>query len=249
MTHPSLLSVEHRPWPLPDHEWKWRQSWLDLAFIHYRIDAKQLSDRLPVGLKLQEFDGSAWVGVVPFRMAGVMRRPFPDMPHFSTFPEVNLRTYVECEGKPGVWFFSLDADSWPVVFGGKKFYHLPYHSAKMQQEFNDGWFLFSSRRRSGECELDVRYRPIGEVFFPVQGTFEHWATERYCLYSHSPRHGVSRVEVHHAPWPLQRADVVMQKSGVLSAVGLTPLNEEPVCHYSTGVHVVSFGNENVHHVD
>jgi uncharacterized protein YqjF (DUF2071 family) len=33
-----------------------------------------------------------------------MRRPLPDLPYFSAFPELNLRLYVECEGKPGVWF-------------------------------------------------------------------------------------------------------------------------------------------------
>lgn len=164
MKHSSLLSVAHRPWPLPNHEWKWRQSWLDLAFIHYRVEAAQIQKQLPPGLQLQEFDGSAWVGVVPFRMAGVMRRPFPDAPFFSSFSELNLRTYVECDGKPGVWFFSLDADSWPIVFGGKKFYHLPYHFAKMEQVWKDSWCHFSSRRRSKPVEFEARYRPVGDVF-------------------------------------------------------------------------------------
>lgn len=245
MKHPSLLSVAHRPWPLPKHEWKWRQSWLDLAFIHYRVEAAQIRKQLPPGLNLQEFDGSAWVGVVPFRMAGVMRRPFPDVPFFSSFPELNLRTYVECDGKPGVWFFSLDADSWPIVFGGKNLYHLPYHSAKMQQGWDDGWGLFSSCRRSSSIEFEVRYRPVGEVFTAVPGTFEHWATERYCLYSHSRHGGLARVEVHHVPWPLQRAEVVIQKCELLQAAGLIPLSDEPITHFSVGVDVVSFGGEKV----
>lgn len=245
MKHPSLLSVEHRPWPLPNGEWKWRQSWLDLAFIHYRVEAAQIQELLPLGLRVQEFDGSAWVGLVPFRMAGVMRRPFPDVPFFSSFPELNLRTYVECDGKPGVWFFSLDADSWPVVFGGKQFYHLPYHSANMQQVWKDGWCHFSSRRRSSPVEFEARYRPVGKVFTALPRTFEYWATERYCLYSHSSCHGLRRVDVHHAPWPIQRAEVDIKKSDMLKAAGLVPLSDEPIMHFSTGVDVVSFGGENV----
>lgn len=245
MKHSSLSSVEHRPWPLPNHEWKWRQSWLDLAFIHYRVEATQIQELLPPGLQLQEFDGSAWVGVVPFRMAGVMRCPFPDVPFFSSFPELNLRTYVECDGKPGVWFFSLDAASWPVVFGGKIFYHLPYHSAKMWQVWKDGWCHFSSRRRSSSAGFEARYRPVGEVFTAVPGTFEHWATERYCLYSHSRCGGVTRVEVHHVPWPIQHAEGDIKKCGLLQAAGLTPLSDEAVIHFSTGVNTVSFGCENV----
>src|SRR5690606_23097445 len=113
---PAFQSIEHRPWPLQKSKWIWSLSWLDLAVGHYRIDAKQINHRLPDGLKLQEFDGTAWVGLVPFRMAGVMRRPFPDLPPFTTFPELNLRTYVEKDGKPGVWFFSLDADCRPLVW-------------------------------------------------------------------------------------------------------------------------------------
>ena len=203
--------MSHRPWPLPASEWRWRQSWLNLAFIHYRVDAIKIRGLIPSGLRLQEFDGSAWVGLVPFRMAGVMRRSFPDVPPFSSFPELNLRTYVECEGKPGVWFFSLDADSWPVVFGGRHIYGLPYFSANIQQWFGSGWHGFSSVRRGGEAVFEAEYRAVGDVFFPLIGTFEHWATERYCLYSFCEGRGIERVEVHHAPWPLQRAEVAIRK--------------------------------------
>jgi len=101
----------------------------------------------------------------------------------STFffvPELNLRTYVECEGKPGIWFFSLDADSWPVVFGGRHLYGLPYFSARMQQTSSDDGCFFSSARRAGGARFVARYRPLGDVFFPEPGTFEHWAAERYC---------------------------------------------------------------------
>lgn len=243
--HPALQHVAHRPWPLPARAWRWRQSWLDLAFIHHRVDAAALRTRLPAGLRLQEFDGSAWIGLVPFRMAGVMRRPLPDLPAFSSFPEVNVRTYVECDGKPGVWFFSLDACSWPVVLGGRAVYGLPYFYASMRQESRDGWHAFASVRRRGSAELRARYRAVGEIFQARLGTFEHWATERYCLYSHSHRRGLERVEVHHVPWPLQRAEVEIETCDLLIAGGITPLDRNPVFHFSSGVHVVSFAKETV----
>ena len=243
VVHPSLRHVAHRPWPLPARAWRWRQSWLDLAFLHYRADADALAAMLPAGLRLQRFDGSAWVGLVPFRMAGVMRRPLPHVPLFSTFPELNLRTYVESGGKPGVWFFSLDAASWPVVFGGRRFYGVPYHWACMRQRIEEGWHHFSSIRRDGGARFEGRYRPVGEVFHPGPGTFEHWLTERYCLYSSVDGRAIERVEVHHAPWPLQRAEAEIRESDVLSAAGIVPLDREPVAHFSSGVHVVSFAKE------
>lgn len=241
--HPALRKIDHRPWPLPSHGWKWRQSWFDLAFIHYRVAPEKIRAFLPAGVCLQEFDGSAWVGLVPFRMAGVMRRPLPDLPSFSSFPELNLRTYVEVGKKAGVWFFSLDADSWPIVFGGRHIYGLPYFSASMQLGHVGGWFSFRSVRRIGSARFAARYRPIDDVFFSERGTFEHWVTERYCLYSFSERRGVSRVEVHHAPWPLQRAEVVVDECSILSSAGISLIEDDPICHFSTGVDVVSFAKE------
>jgi uncharacterized protein YqjF (DUF2071 family) len=160
--HPSLREMAHRPWPLPKAKWTWRQSWLDLAFIHYRISAASLRRMIPEQLQVQEWDGSAWVGLVPFRMAGVMKRPLPDLPGFIEFPEMNLRTYVEVDGKPGVWFFSLDAASWPVVWGGRHLYGLPYFSAKMRQKQQDGWWNYSSRRGASGALFTARYRPVGD---------------------------------------------------------------------------------------
>ncbi|MES2708171.1 MAG: DUF2071 domain-containing protein [Verrucomicrobiota bacterium] len=245
--HPSLLQTDHRPWPLPESPWKWRQSWVDLAFLHYRVRAEELQTRLPAGLRLQEFDGSAWLGVVPFRMSGVSRRPVPDIPFLHTFPELNLRTYVEHDGKPGVWFFSLDTSSWPFVFGGKYVYGLPYFHARMRHRWRDGgWCHFSSVRRGGRAPFAARYRPAGDVFHAEPGTFEHWATERYCLYSHSPKRGMERVEVHHPPWPLQKAEVILETSGIPDAAGISlPEGERPVCHFSKGVSVVSYGVERI----
>jgi uncharacterized protein YqjF (DUF2071 family) len=176
-------------------------------------------------------------------MSGVMRRPLPDVPGFSSFPELNLRTYVEVDGKPGVWFLSLDADSWIVVLGGRRIYNLPYYTAAMRHEQRDGWHCFSSVRRSGSAKFYARYRPIGEIRVSERGTFEHWATERYCLYSISKHSGLARVEVHHAPWPLQRAEVSMEECSILTSAGIAAIDAEPVCHFSTGVDVVSFDQE------
>jgi uncharacterized protein YqjF (DUF2071 family) len=238
--HPALKQTQHRPWPLPETRWKWRQSWLDLAFIHFRSNADALRTKIPPGLKIQEFGGSAWIGLVPFRMAGVMRRPFPDVPGFSSFPEMNLRTYVEAGGKPGVWFFSLDAASLPVVFGGRRIYGLPYFRARMSHSREGEGINFSSDRLSDEARFVGRYRPIGEPGYPERGTFEHWMAERYCLYATRRDGGLNRVEVHHAPWPVQRAEVSIMENSILAAAGVTADDSEPVCHFSSGVDVVSF---------
>lgn len=244
-THVSLAWVKHRPWPLPEGKWTWRQSWLDLLFLHYRVDREQLQERLPRGMQVQEFDGSAWVGLVPFRMAGVMRRPWPDMPPLDSFPELNLRTYVEVDGKPGVWFFSLDADCWPIVWGGRNLYGLPYHRADMKQDPTGGGFSFTSSRRDGDARFAVRYAATGDMLSVRDGSFEHWATERYCLYARKGCLPVTRVEVHHRPWPLYGAEVEVTENTVLAAAGISTFPGDPIGLFSPGVDVVSWPPENM----
>src|SRR5690242_2620878 len=109
-----LNQTAHRPWPLPNLHWKWRQSWNELLFVHYPIPAEQLRKFVPNSLEIEEYDGTSWIGVVPFQMNNVMRRPFPNLPGFSNFLELNVRIYVTLDGKPGVWFLSLDATN-PIV--------------------------------------------------------------------------------------------------------------------------------------
>jgi len=108
-SHDAFGQTDHRPWPLPPGRWSWRQSWRDLLFAHWPVAAAAIRPLVPAELTVQEFDGTSWIAVVPFRMAGVMRRPLPDLPWVSAFPELNVRVYVEAGGKPGVFFFSLDA--------------------------------------------------------------------------------------------------------------------------------------------
>ncbi len=240
-----LNEVAHRPWPRPARPWSWRQSWLDLAFLHYRVEARELRRRIPESLRLDEFAGTAWVSLVPFRMSGVARRPWPVLPGFGSFPELNLRTYVEAEGKPGVWFFSLDAASWPIVLGGRLLYGLPYYRARMSLSVGDGEYRIDSVRRDGRARFAARYRPRGPVFHARPGSFEHWVAERYCLYARARDGSLGRVEVHHAAWPLQQVEVEVEHDSLLPGSGLGVGGEPEVSHFSRGVDVVSYALERV----
>jgi Uncharacterized conserved protein (COG2071) len=47
------------------------------------------------------YDGLAWVGVTPFKLVGPRARKTYPLPFISNFPELNVRTYVAVDGKPG----------------------------------------------------------------------------------------------------------------------------------------------------
>src|ERR1700722_9834071 len=115
--------MTHRPWPAPDRPWAIHMQWRDLLFAHWEVDAAVLRGLIPDGLELDLFDGRAYVGAVPFRMEGVRPRQISPIPGLDAFPELNLRTYVTAAGKPGVWFFSLDADQRLAVRVARRFFH------------------------------------------------------------------------------------------------------------------------------
>ena len=119
----SLKQIEHRPYPLPRGMWRQRQRWRDLLFAHWPVPAGDMQRLLPAGLEIDTYDGTAWAGVVPFWMDEVQIRAVAErtigLPTVTTFPELNLRTYVRSRrtGLAGVYFFSLDCASWLAVLG------------------------------------------------------------------------------------------------------------------------------------
>jgi uncharacterized protein YqjF (DUF2071 family) len=210
-----------RPWPLPDEEWTSAQSWVDLAFLHWRVEADALRPLVPQELELQRYDGSAYLGIVPFVLSDLRFRGLLPVPGFSTFPELNVRTYVTLDERPGVWFFSLDAASQLMVEGAKRFYKLPYERAQMRCERIDDFVHYESAR-SGAA-FSGRYRGEGDLFHAEPGSLEAFLVERYCLYT-ADGGRLYRAEVHHAPWTIQHGEAVVD----LNTMSPVPLpDDEP----------------------
>jgi uncharacterized protein YqjF (DUF2071 family) len=247
LMHPALRRVDHRPWRLPPGRWTWRQSWYDILFAHWPVPAARLRPLVPDSLRVQEFDGTSWVGVVPFRMAGVMPRPFPDLPWVSAFPELNLRLYVERDGKPGVWFLSLDATNALAVWAARRFFHLPYYRARIDFSAGPDGFRFRSDRvgKGPAVGFAATYRPASEPFAARPGSLEAFLVERYCLYARSPDGRLFRAEVHHVPWPLQRAEGEVHAEELLKPHGLPAGPGSPILHFSRGVDAVVWPLERV----
>ena len=210
------------------------QSWHDLLFAHWPVDAAVLRPLIPPQLQIDAFEGQAWLAVVPFRMTGVRLRGMPAVPWLSAFPELNVRTYVTCGEKPGVWFFSLDAGNSLAVAIARAWFHLPYFRARMSCAENEGWIQYHSERThhgAPVASLKGGYRPVGEVFSPQRGTLEHFFTERYCLYTVEGCSHIIRGEIHHAPWPLQRAEAELVSNTMTESLGMA-LSARPLLHFA-----------------
>src|SRR5215469_8774148 len=142
--HPALRYVEHRPWPLPSGPWIMEQTWNDLLFAHWPVPPGALRPLVPSALALDTRDGKGWVAVTPFHMTGVRPRFVPPIPGLSGFAELNVRTYVKFGGKPGVYFFSLDAASRFAVWAARAAYRLPYFLASMEVKGNEDRIQYRS---------------------------------------------------------------------------------------------------------
>jgi uncharacterized protein len=225
-----LRHTAHRPWPLPAGGWLLAQTWDDVLFAHWPVPQSALARLVPPELEIETFEGSAWVGVVPFRLTGFRLRGVPAAPRLSSFPELNVRTYVTVGGRPGIFFISLDAARDWAVFGARRLYKLPYYRARMTMTKRD-WIDFSSERigAGGAARaFRARYRPAGPPFRPEQGTLEHFLTERYCLYT-SDGSRTLRGNAHHVPWSIQPAEAEIEEN-TIAPVELP--REEPLLHYA-----------------
>jgi uncharacterized protein YqjF (DUF2071 family) len=229
-----------------------RMQWQDLTMLHWRYTAEEVQRLLPDGLTVETFDGSAWVGLVPFQMR--VDIPFaPEMKRILHFPETNVRTYVHGKsGEPGVFFWSLEASSLPAVVAARASYQVPYFWSDMSVDrtTNDGRAI-NGRPTTGDI---VRYEAtrkwpkpsgatslveveIGQQFAPGEvDEIDNFLTARWALYGSYSR-WLSYAEMFHEPWPLHHATVREWDDELVGAAGLSQPTDDPIVHYSPEVNV------------
>ena len=222
------------------------QRWSELLFLHWTLDPELIQATLPEGLTVDTFGDRAWIGLVPFRMSRIRPRGLPAVPWLSAFPELNVRTYVhDREGRPGVWFYSLDAARWLAVKFAQSAFHLPYHHAEMpvSRDPETDWIDYRCRRFDGQSTASFRYRGAGEVQVAEPGSLEFFLVERYLLFADSPQ-GVRGGYVAHPPYRFRGAEVEeMGIEPVLAAGFPAPEGEPAHVAYVESVDVSIFSLE------
>jgi uncharacterized protein YqjF (DUF2071 family) len=234
-----MANTTYRPYPPPRGSWLMAQTWSDLLFAHWPVPAEALRPLLPPGLPLDMFDGAAWVGVVPFRMSGVHPRFVPSIPWLSAFPELNVRTYVTRDGRPGVFFFSLDAGNRLAVALARRLFMLPYFHARMFVGRGYEIAYLSERRHRGAspARFVASYAPSGSAAIAVPGSLAHFLTARFCLYTADGTGRLYRAEIDHLPWPLQPATATIAANTMAAAHGIALPDEAPLLHFARRLEV------------
>jgi uncharacterized protein YqjF (DUF2071 family) len=212
------------------------QQWQDLAYIHWRYPIEEIQALLPTGVEVDSFDGSAWVGLIPFSMKNIGLPRLPAVPYFGSFPEVNVRTYVRRNGIPGVWFFSLDVNRFLPALVARVSYFLPYCWGKASNK-RSGTTLETEVRRTWPSRASTSIRvSIGD---PIESPDELsvFLSARWGLYSRGIGKGVRYAPVDHETWPLWSAKLESLNDTLLSAAGLSAPVGDPHVMFSPGVSV------------
>jgi uncharacterized protein YqjF (DUF2071 family) len=200
----------------------------DQLFVHWPVSGTALRDHLPAELEVDERDGSGWLGVTPFSVKGFRLRGTLPIPVVSSFHQLNVRTCVTHDGKPGIWFFSLDSSSTLVVEAARRLYRVPFFRATVKIRSRGERTSYECAREDGRA-FSASYVPSGPPATPRPGSLEHFLVERYCLYvEHRGR--LCRAEIHHGPWPLQPADAEIELNTM--PPDWLRLDDEPLFQYS-----------------
>ena len=217
------------------------QRWNDLLFAHWPIGAPEMQALLPEWLDADTFQGTAWLGAVPFWLDRIKVRGIPAIPGLRNFPDLNLRTYVRdrITGTPGFYCFSVDSSNLLAVAMAHAVYHLPYCLAEMHLEArSEREFAFYSRRRFRRQQpviFKARYRGLGPTHKTAEirpGSFEYFFAERPCVFSTNRTGQPIRANLHHVPWPLEEAEAEIERNDLAAAVGIELPDQKPVLHYS-----------------
>jgi uncharacterized protein YqjF (DUF2071 family) len=217
--------------------------WDDLLFMHWPVRAELLRPLIPSGLELDTHDGNAWIGVVPFGMSRVRPRLVPSVPWVSKFLELNVRTYVTAAGRPGVWFFSLDAANPLAVRVARRSFHLPYFDARMSIKGDGETIQYQSTRTHRDAPpatFSCAYRPTGPAIRSTTGSLADFLTNRLCLYSADRSGRIHCGKIDHAPWPLQPAKAEIEWNTMTAGLGVVLPDIAPLLHFSKRLDVVAW---------
>jgi uncharacterized protein len=209
--------------------WICAQRWEQVLSLHWPVSHETALRLVPAALELDTYNDQAYVSLLSLRMARVHLRDVIPIPDLSNFPELNVRTYVVHNGKPGVWFVSLDAPSHLNVWIGRHVFHLAYDSARMAMTDVDGLVTFSSNRGSGPARFSARYELGGGAAPAPQDSLESFLTERYCMYTVNHAGELLRADIEHLPWQLRPVDVALFENTTLQGDGLEHLGGPPSC--------------------
>ena len=214
-----------------------RQRWEKLLFMHWPVGPQVVEPLLPPGIELDTFDSQAWIGVTPFSLTHLRVASLPSIPGLNAFDEINLRTYVHVNGRPGVWFFSLDASRMVPAMAARLFFAVPYYGAEIEFRNEAGDFDFTMERTGPpRAQFHARWRHGVRLRAPDTESLAFFLTERYCFFAVEAGQ-IHTTRIYHPPWILEEAELLAHESTLFAAAKLPTPSSQPLLHFSRSLDV------------
>lgn len=233
-----LTEISHRPFDLPSGRWRYYQEWNNALFFHWSIPIDSLQESVPEALTIDTFEGTCYVSLVAFTMEKIRPKLLPSLAFVSTFDEINVRTYIDINGKKGFYFLNIEAGKSLSTFLAKVLSGLPYEKSTIKRNPQS----YHAENRKKGFSLGVEY----DIKEAVQHktALDKWLTERYCLYL-DKGNDFYCYDIHHKEWELN--DIEIKHLSVDYKMGKLDLGKRQPdsMHYSPGVGVVAWKRQDV----
>jgi len=227
-----LKQTKHRAFMYPRRSWKFYQEWSKAIFLHWEVDPSLIQSYLPKGMEIDTINEKTWISLVAFDMDHVGVRNMPQLPYISNFQEINIRAYISCNGKPGVYFLNMEGSKWSSCKILGFLSKLPYKHSKMKRLPFSFWSQCETSKDFFYIEFDLENQPI------LKDETDLWLTERYVLFQEHQSH-IIEYEVHHLEWPMQELTIKKMELDYPKFNSLLH-NKPDRVHYSTGVQVLTW---------
>lgn len=233
-----LKEVSHRPFEIPKGKWIYYQEWNRALFIHWAVPFEQLRKCVPSNLNLDTFDGNCYISLVAFTMEKIRPKFLPAVGIISNFDEINIRTYIDNNGKKGVYFLNIEAGKTISAFIAKAISGLPYEKAKINRTEKS---YYSTNFKKG-FKLNSEFE-VKEIM-SKKTELDKWLTERYCLYLNQENE-LYRYDIHHKEWAIKKVNI--KRLNAKYKIGEIDLNDRQpnLTHYSDGIKVVAWKREKI----
>lgn len=232
-----LAETIHRPFEYPAHKWSYYQEWNNALFLHWKVSLEDLSEIVPEDLRIDTFDGNAYISLVAFTMQKIRPRNLPAIKTISDFDEINVRTYIDNKGKKGVYFLHIEAGKHLSALISKRISGLPYEKSDIHRSKN----YYQSANRKKNFFLDTSFSTTD--LLNTKTDLDRWLTERYCLYL-DKNNTIYCYDIHHKEWDVK--NVQLNKLKLDYKIGNIHMNQAPdLLHYSDGVKVLAWNKTKV----
>ncbi|HCV82160.1 YqjF family protein [Zunongwangia profunda] len=227
-----LTTTAHRPWKIPNNNWKFYQEWNNALFLHYQVDLNELEKFVPKELEIDLFDGKPWISVVAFTMEKIRPKNLPYFPPISNFDEINIRTYVKSNNKTGVYFLSIEGGKMLSCKIARGISELPYRFSKIKRANQK----YQSENSYFNDKLDIQFTIGNKITKKTK--LINWLTERYALFQDTDK-SINEFEIHHLEWPINEINLSKLELNYPRFKKL--ISEQPSkIHYSKGVKVLAW---------